>query len=85
MGILRKYLYVNHILFILYLEGIHTLFGDELYFIWKFSSGNTVQYELNHLLTKIFLIYWSFKQKKFWDMFDDKYFPFLVTIEVIIC
>ena len=41
MGILGKYLYVNHTLFILYLEGNHTLFGDRLYFIWKFSSGNT--------------------------------------------
>ena len=43
MGILGKYLYVSHTLFILYLEGNHTLhvFGDELYFIWKFSSDNT--------------------------------------------
>ena len=41
MGILGKYLYVSHTLFILYLEGNHTLFGDKLYFIWKFSSGNT--------------------------------------------
>ena len=41
MGILGKYLYVSDTLFILYLEGNHTLFGDKLYFIWKFSSGNT--------------------------------------------
>ena len=26
----------------LYLEGNHTLFGEKLYFIWKFTSGNTV-------------------------------------------
>ena len=31
----------SHTLFILYLEGNHTLFGEKLYFIWKFSSGNT--------------------------------------------
>ena len=42
MGILGKYLYVSDTLFILYLEGNYTLFGDKLYFIWKFSSGNTV-------------------------------------------
>ena len=42
MGILGKYLYLSHTLFILYLEGNHTLFRDKLYFIWKFSSGNTV-------------------------------------------
>ena len=30
-----------NILFILYLEGNDTLFGEKLYFIWKFSSGNT--------------------------------------------
>ena len=41
MGILGMYFYVSHILFILYLEGNHTLFGEKLYFIWKFSSGNT--------------------------------------------
>ena len=41
MCILGKYLYVGHTLFILYLEGNHTLFGEKLYFIWKFSSGNT--------------------------------------------
>ena len=35
------YIFVNHALFILYLEGNHTLFGEKLYFIWKFSSGNT--------------------------------------------
>ena len=28
-------------LFILYLKGNHTLFGEKLYFIWKFSSGNS--------------------------------------------
>ena len=42
IGILGKFLYVSHTLFILYLEGNHTLFGEKLYFIWKFSSGNTV-------------------------------------------
>ena len=41
MGIIGKYFYVSDTLFILYLEGNHTLFGDKLYFIWKFSSGNT--------------------------------------------
>ena len=41
MGILGKFLYVSDTLFILYLEQNHTLFGDKLYFIWKFSSGNT--------------------------------------------
>ena len=35
------YLYVSHTLFILYLEGNHTLFGEKLYFICKFISGNT--------------------------------------------
>ena len=39
--ILEKYLYVNHTLFILYLEGNHTLFGEKFYLIWKFISGNT--------------------------------------------
>ena len=34
-------LYVSHTLYILYLESNHTLFGEKLYFIWKFSSGNT--------------------------------------------
>ena len=28
--------------FILYLEENHTLFREKLYFIWQFSSGNTV-------------------------------------------
>ena len=41
IDILGKYLYVSHTLFILYLEENHTLFGEKLYFIWKFSSGNT--------------------------------------------
>ena len=41
LGILGKLLCVNHTLFILYLDGNHTLFGEKLYFIWKFSSGNT--------------------------------------------
>ena len=40
-GILGKYSCVSHTLFILYLEGNLTLFGEKLYFIWKFSSGNT--------------------------------------------
>ena len=40
-GIWGKYLYVSHTLFILYLEGNDTLFGEKLYSIWKFSSGNT--------------------------------------------
>ena len=38
-----KYLYLSHTLFILYLEGYHTLFGEKLYLIWTFSSGNTAQ------------------------------------------
>ena len=41
MGILGKNLYVIHTLFILYFAGNHTLFGEKLYFIWKFGSGNT--------------------------------------------
>ena len=45
IDILEKYLYINHTLFILYLQGNHILFGENLYFIWKFSSGNT---ELSH-------------------------------------
>ena len=40
-GFWGKYLYVSHTFFILYLEGNQTLFGEKLYFIWKFSSGNT--------------------------------------------
>ena len=28
-----------YMLVILYLEGNHTLFGEKIYFIWKFSSG----------------------------------------------
>ena len=36
-----KNLYVSHTLFILYFDGNRTLFGEKLYFIWKFSSGNT--------------------------------------------
>ena len=42
--ILGKYLYVCHTLFILYLKGNHTLFGEKLYSIWKFSSENTAPY-----------------------------------------
>ena len=42
IGILGKYLYVSHTLFIQNLEGNHTLFREKIYFIWKFSSGNTV-------------------------------------------
>ena len=34
-------LHVSHTLFILYLKGKHTLFKEKIYFIWKFSSGNT--------------------------------------------
>ena len=41
IGIWGEYLYVSHTLFILYLEGNHTLFQEKLYFIWKFSSGST--------------------------------------------
>ena len=41
IGILGKYLYVNRTLLKLYLDGNPTLFGEKLYFIWKFSSGNT--------------------------------------------
>ena len=37
IGILGKNLYVSHTSF----EGNHTLFGEKLYFIWKFSSGST--------------------------------------------
>ena len=40
-GVLGKNLYVSNTLFIVYLEGNHTSFAEELYFIWKFSSGNT--------------------------------------------
>ena len=47
LGIWGKYLYVNHTLFILYLEGNHTLFGEKLYFIWKFSSGNTAKMSID--------------------------------------
>ena len=47
IGILGKNLYASHTLFILYLEGNHTLFGEKLYFIWKFNSGNTEGYILN--------------------------------------
>ena len=54
MGIWGGYLYVSHTLFILYLEGNHTLFGDKLYFIWKFSSGNTAQ--VLHVKIYIFVI-----------------------------
>ena len=50
IGIFEKYLYVNHTLFILYLKRNHTLFGEKLYFIWKFSSGNTeIQEPESHL------------------------------------
>ena len=41
IGILGKNLYGNDTLFIFYLDGNHTLFGEKLYFIWKSSSGNT--------------------------------------------
>ena len=41
IGILVEYLYISHTLFILYLERNHTLFGEKLYFICKFISGNT--------------------------------------------
>ena len=34
-------LHVSHTLSILYLEGKHTLFKEKIYFIWKFSIGNT--------------------------------------------
>ena len=33
LGIWEKYLYVSHTLFILYLEGNHTLFGEKSHFI----------------------------------------------------
>ena len=36
-----EYLYASHTLFLLYCEGNHTLFGEKLNSIWKFSSGNT--------------------------------------------
>ena len=54
--ILGEYLYVSHTLFILYLEGNHTLFGEKLYFIWKFSSGNTV-YPICHINIHYIFIY----------------------------
>ena len=41
IGILWKSLYGSHTLFMLYLDRNHTLFGEKLYLIWKFSSGNT--------------------------------------------
>ena len=42
IGILGKYLFVSRTLSILYLEGNHSfLFGEKLYFIWKFSICNT--------------------------------------------
>ena len=37
IGIWGKNLYVSHTLFILYLEGNHTLFGEKLYFIWNLA------------------------------------------------
>ena len=43
IGILGKDLYVIHTLFILYFDGNRPLFGEKIYFIWKFSSGNTDQ------------------------------------------
>ena len=43
IGVLGENLYISYTLFILYLEGNHTLFGEKLYFIWKFSSGNTAK------------------------------------------
>ena len=46
-----EYSYVKHTLFILYLEGNHTLFGEKLYFIWKFCSGNTDFYEIRLFYT----------------------------------
>ena len=48
IGVLGKYFYVSHPLFILYLEGNHTLFGEKWYFIWKFSSG---KYKVSFLLS----------------------------------
>ena len=41
LGIKGNYLYVSHTLFILYLEGNHTLYREKLYLIWQFSNGNT--------------------------------------------
>ena len=49
MGILGKNLYVIHTLFILYFNGNHTLFGEKLYFIWKFSSGK-VSVSASHMV-----------------------------------
>ena len=46
MGILGNYLYVSHTLFILYLEGNHTLFGDKLYFIGNLAVA-TLQLDLS--------------------------------------
>ena len=39
--VLGKDSYESHTLFIVYLDESHTLFGEKLYFIWKFISGNT--------------------------------------------
>ena len=50
IGILGKYFYVSHTLFILYLEGNHTLFREKLCFIWKFSCGNTDCWSRTHPL-----------------------------------
>ena len=35
IGVLGDNLYVSYTLFILYLEGNHTLFGEKLYFIFE--------------------------------------------------
>ena len=41
IGVWGENLYLSHTLFLLYLEGNHTLFGEKIYFILKFNSGNT--------------------------------------------
>ena len=53
LGILGKYLYVNHTLFIFYLDGNHTLFGEKIYFIWKFSSGNPEEIQMFYCISNL--------------------------------
>ena len=55
IGILGKYLYISHTLFVLYLESNHTLFAEKLYFIWKLSSGNTVVFVKLYVSMPVFL------------------------------
>ena len=61
IGILGEYLYVSHTLFILFLEGNHTLFREKLYLIWKFSSGNTDETSTCRILHNV-ENYWKAKR-----------------------